>query len=285
MNTREVISWAVCGTIAVGLLGFVLLGGGEDSSGGEAEAARAEIAGMLSRTLTESDPAQCTEDFTAQFLRQSFGDDDELERCIRRNRQDEDPNAERVQVDRVTISGATAQAVIKAIGGGMDGSVITVEVVHDFGRWKLDRMVDLQIDRAKFDRVLEERALENGFSPNETRCYVEAFARAVSDEELERLEISGEEPDFGGIGISCIRKATLTRQIGEEISQSMEADDTPRPVIDCVVDRITHGLSGAQLRALVAVRDNGRLGSLLRAAASACGRDYSSGLLPHNGRS
>jgi hypothetical protein len=285
MNPREIVSWAACGTIVAVLIGLVLFSGGGDPADDESEAAETAIKQMLSRTLTESDPAQCTEDFTPQFLRQNFGDGDELERCIRVNSQDEDPSAERVQVDRVTITGATAEAVIEASGGGMDGSIITVEVVHDFDRWKLDRMVDVQIDRAKFDRVIEERALENGLSPDETRCYVAAFARAVSDEELERLSISGEDPDFNGIGINCISKATLVRQIGEEISQSMEGDDIPQPVIDCVVHRLTHGLSGAQLRALVATRGNGRFGALSRAAGFACGRDYSNGLLPRSGRS
>jgi hypothetical protein len=291
MSTRDVISWALCGTIAVGLLGFVLLGGDEDSAGGEAEAARTEIERMLSRTFTENDPAQCSEDATSDFLRQGFGGEgeDPLEECRRENTEDEEPDAESVQIDSVIVDGATARAVFTASGGGLDGSVVTVELVHDFDRWKLDRMTDIQIDRARFDAALrEDAANDEGTTAREADCFVAALGR-YDTSALERLTLQGPEGNtaFRRLALSCLSPARMVRVFTKGLREKMDAGDIPEPAVDCITDSVVRSLGVKGIRELAAAGQSAipSFAPQLDAALFACMDAYRSGLLGKAGRS
>jgi hypothetical protein len=291
MGTREVISWAVCGTTAVVLVGFVLLGG-KDSSGGGEEAARAEIERMLSRTFTETDPAQCTEDATPEFLRQNFGGEgeDPLEECRRESTDDKDTSADSVQIDSVTVDGAIARAVFTASGGGLDGSVVTVEMVHDFDRWKLDRMTDIEIDRPRFDAALREVTVnDEGITAREADCYVAALGRTYDTPALERLTLQGPEGNtvFRQLALSCLSTATVVGQFTKGLRERMAADGIPTPAVECIADSVVRSLGVKGIRELTA-RGASAFPSIepqLRAAVLTCLDAYRSGLLGKTGRS
>jgi hypothetical protein len=116
--SREGLTWIVCGAIALVLIGLVLFGGGGGSAGNqsavsphataasaaaERPADRSAIEQLLTRTLTQNDPKQCTQDMTPSFLRQSFGSEKgTLDRCHRANTPQSAAAAKSVAVESIT---------------------------------------------------------------------------------------------------------------------------------------------------------------------------------------
>jgi hypothetical protein len=291
VGSREAISWIVCGTIAAVLVGLVLFGGGGADSGGSGGGAdaTAEIKQMLTRTMTENDPQQCTHDMTPAFLEQSFGRDEDNtapENCREENTDDEPPSARSVAFQSVTVQGSTAEAVVAIEGGNMDGSRVTVRLVSDAGRWKLDRLADLQIDRARVDQAYVREMEESGLSRAEARCVVAELHREFSDAEIERAAVSGEDDlATDQVGLECVSRSTLVAMFQKGIVAGAESRGMPSSVADCVAQRFTSGLSDAELRAFVRGHRTQRQAAELRAVLAACATAYRSGALPQVGSS
>jgi hypothetical protein len=249
---------------------------------------RSAIEQMLQRTFTENDPAQCTEDMTPAIVEQSFGGHEgttAMQRCVEKNKTEEEAAAKSVVIKSVVLNGLTARAVVVAHGGSMDGSQMTVNLVAQGGRWKLDHLADIQIDRAKVDRMYVREMQVAGMTPGESRCLVRAFDREFSDAELERASLSGvDNLETEGVGLGCLSRATLVRMFEKGIAAGVQSRGIPAPVGDCIAFRFTHGMSIAELRAFVkAGQGTPAQSERVRAVAAACAADYRNGVLPQSG--
>jgi hypothetical protein len=279
MVSREAISWLVCGAIAVVLVGLLLFGGGGVTSGGGEPAAhqtagstpvtapagtplgpadRPVVEQMLTRTFTQNDPKQCTQDMTSSFLRHSFGSEKgTLDRCRRSNTPQSAPSAKSVAVESITATSGGATAVIKASSdNSMDGSVLTLRLVRQSGHWKLDQIVDIQIDRTLLDQHLREQLGAQGYLPSETSCATAKFDRTISDEDIERDAIVGGSSSSSSTveadAVSCLSRPTLLRELSQEFTAVLNSRGLPASITRCVVDHLTHGVPTSRLRHLLA---------------------------------
>jgi hypothetical protein len=236
---------------------------------------------MLTRTFTENDPKQCTQNMTRAFLRHSFGSSaGTLDRCHRTNTPQSETNAKSVTVESLTATGSSAIAVIRLSGGQSDGTTSTYKVVNEDGHWKLDQLTDVQIDRARLDQTLTNELGQHGYLPAETTCAMAKYDQAVSDEDIERSAVVGDPTslDVGRYAASCLSRPTLLRQLSEEFTAALALRGITGPVVRCVVDRITHGVPTVRLRHLLAAGEQGTNGWLKLGyeAALACDRSGSS---------
>jgi hypothetical protein len=293
----KVVSWLACVAIAAVLIWFAVWsgGGGGGSQAGPTlagqpappanPAAAAPVADqsslvdMLRRTSTENDPKQCTNDLTHAFLVQRFGPSKgALDRCRRSNTPQAQRSADSIAVEGLTATGSSAIAVIRLAGGYADGSVLTYRVVNQGGRWKLDRLSDIQIDRAAYDLRVKNQLGAEGYLPSETTCALTKFDQTVSDADIERSAILGDYSSIaiGGLAASCLSRATLLRELGEGITASLHIHGLRGPVVNCVVERMTHGVPTVRLRHLLAAGPRGAEGWArisYEAAASCLGND------------
>lgn len=169
---------AIC-CLALTLLALAACGGSDD----EQRAVRAAI-----RTaLTSTSPAACTRSYTRGFLDQgSFGLRPLADDYARFCRANIDALAARaVAVSDVSVDGARARARFTADGGAYAVRAATVELRKDGGRWRLDRLTALTLDRARFARQ-QARAtrLADGVSRRQSQCVIRRLGR-VSDAGLE----------------------------------------------------------------------------------------------------
>jgi hypothetical protein len=278
--SREHISWIVCGAIALMLVGLVLFGGGGGGTNGVSGPSASQTAGsapvpassgtavaaadrpvieqMLTRTFTQNDPKQCTQDVTPAFLRQSFGSEKgTLDRCRRSNTPQQEPAAKSIAVESVTATIPGATAVFRASSdNSMDGSVLTVHVVREGGRWKLEQLVDVQIDRTLLDKHVRDQLGASGYLPAETSCAMAKFDRTVSDQDIERdAVVGGPSPSTGTVeadAVSCLSRPTLLRELSQEFTAVLDDRGLPPRITRCVVDHITHGVPTSRLRNLLA---------------------------------
>jgi hypothetical protein len=292
VGSREAVSWLVCGAIALVLVGLVLLGGeggtATNVNGGSSseDQAGTEIEGLLTRFFTVNDPAQCTDDVTPALLRQNFPGPDPLQSCQRVNTDDQDTFTESVQVDDVAVQGPTARASIRLSGGQLDGSKVTVSLIETSGRWQVDRLAVAQLDRAGFDRAVRSQILKGGATPSEADCFVGTLDRNVSDQELSRAILNASARSRLTAGWGCISRATLLRELDAAIAQRTQSENVPSAVVQCIVDRLTQGMSDSQLRAFLrAGGGNVQQATQVRAIAAACAQDYANGVLPQSGTS
>ncbi len=271
MDSR-VLSWVVCAVIA-GVVAWLALwshggnGAGVDGPpppgqpGGGAQVADQEgLREMLSRTFTQNDPKQCTQNLTRAFLRHSFGSSaGTLDRCHRVNTPQSETNAQSVTIESISATGSSAIAVIKANGGRSDGTVSTFRVVHEGGHWKLDQLTHVQIDRARLDQTLRNDLGEHGYLPAETSCAMDKYDQAVSNADIERSAIVGDPSamDVGQYAASCLSRPTLLRVLGQDIETALAVRGFPGPITRCVVERITRGVPTGSLRHLLAAGERG----------------------------
>ena len=274
MDSR-LISWAICAAIAGVIVWF---GFWVNTGPASHSAAEAQIRAMLTRSLTENDPVQCTQDMTPAFRRRQFGDGsaNPLAKCRDENTDGTNSLAKEVQFESVSVQGATAHAVIEVSGSSLDGSVLGMDLVLDGSRWKVDRLASIQIDRPRMDGAIEQEASVKGITSAQAPCLVDALDRTYSDAQLEQTLLAGGKPDTGSAAYGCMGRATLLRSFEKGVVHSLSSRDVPRPVSECIFHRLTDGLSLAQLRNLVrgAAAHSFRLGDQARGAALICAAAY-----------
>ena len=234
----------------------------------------------MTETLTTNDPAQCDAALTRRFVEDSFGErgSEALEVCREENADAKTTFADEVNITEVDVDGAEAQVTVEVTGGDSDGQVVTFDLVHDMGQWKLDRFAEVQIDRPRFERAYAATAVAEGMSDREARCLVGRLRRYTT-EELERAMVAPAGPDLPDPRVLCLSRGTILTELEKGIREGGEG--LPEPVVDCIVARITEGLSVAQLRALTAAGDaeSNRMSALGAAAGKACAREYRAGVL------
>jgi hypothetical protein len=268
------LSWLITGGIAIFLvwLAFSLTSGGSQPSatpatpanspgapppaGAAPVADRSAIDDLLTRTFTQNDPSQCTRDLTRAYLRQNFGSEKgTLDRCRRRNTPQSPKGAKSIEVQSVSGGGSSATAVLRLTSDNtLDGSTMTLSLAHEDGRWKLNKLLDVQIDRARFDQHLRDELGSHGYLPAETSCAVSKLDRTVSDAEIESdvITASSSYEYVQSAAVSCLSRPTLIRELRREFNAVLSSRGFPSSVTRCVVDKLTRGLPIARLRHLLA---------------------------------
>jgi hypothetical protein len=138
--------------------------GGDDSPDEDTAAAEQEITTALETIFTTSDPAQCTELTTTNALRQAnpdAADDSELVKACKTNLH---PTAEAdsLEIEDVTVDGATATATVTPDGGAFAGGTATIALVDD-GGWKVDEFTAIDLyDRDQFIAQLNKSLSADG---------------------------------------------------------------------------------------------------------------------------
>jgi hypothetical protein len=266
--SREKISWVICGAVALVLLGFLFLGesgdkgqqggapGAPPPAGAAQTAAHSTIGDLLNRTFTQNDPKACTRDLTAAYLHQTFGSEKgALDRCRRSNTPQAPKGAKSIEIQSVSTSGASGTAVLRQSSANtLDGSVVTLRLRRQGGRWKLDQLANVQIDRARFDQHLRHDLGARGYLPAETSCAVAKLDRSVGSDQIERDLVIGESSYeyIYSTAVSCLGRSTLLRELGEGMRDALASRGVSTQVTRCVVGRLTHGVPIVRLRHLIA---------------------------------
>jgi hypothetical protein len=189
-------------TLALGL-GLVACGGG----GGESN--EDEIVSVIEISVKSNDPATCKRLSTQRFMEQteSAKGAKAVKSCEEEAEETEnDPKS--VAVSNVEVDGEGATADVAFNGGNFDGQTLSVALVEDGGKWKLDEIKGFARLDQKHLADSVEKALESGkepLDPQTTSCVGEALSEQ-SQPELEKVLFGGSRLPLVGIVEGCQRE-------------------------------------------------------------------------------
>jgi hypothetical protein len=248
------------------------------SEGDPPEDQQSQVRDVVTDVLTTNDPEHCGTVLTSRLMEQSFGSNSTVNECRYQNRSAKDTSAHEVSFEHIDVHGKSARATVAISGGYDDGSKVTLELIRDGDQWEVDYLADIEIDRNRFDQSVRTQAAAEGYTSREADCFVGRLGHLHTTKELERELVKGNYRGFAAAEALCLSRATLFRELRDAMLES-PPKDLPEPIVDCVVQRITEGLSITQLRAVIAEDDRARLQSIGATAGKACAKDYQSGLL------
>lgn len=183
------------------LLGLTACGGGEEDR--EVEA----ISTAIAAAITGGERSKCTELMTGAFVDQGASGRGAaaLRECEERAIDGGD-DPDEVRVSGVAVdAGQAASAEVAFVGGGFDGQALSVELVRENGRWKLDRFASFaSYDPAALARTVEGRfrAASGNVTPAQVACIGDGI-RDASQAEAEELLLSGDSGKFVEFAETC----------------------------------------------------------------------------------
>jgi hypothetical protein len=186
------------------VIGLGGCGGSEDET--TAEGDTAAVSEAIEGFATNADPTACQDVATEHFLRQTeFSSIHEaVERCQEEAHQKfDDPSS--IDVLQVEVDGSSATADVAFEGGSYDGQTLSVELVKEGGRWKMDSLTGFaEFDKDKLMTAFEEGLKRVGGARAEplVRCYGDAI-RALPDDEAEEVMLSGSQKQLLALWRHC----------------------------------------------------------------------------------
>jgi hypothetical protein len=103
----------------------------EKLSADQESAARA----VVTRTGTANDPSQCTDDYTAAFVKAQWGSVSACQKAQKKG----SPPLDGVDIKTlVGVDSIYADATVLAHGGSQDGQTLDVSLIYEDGSWKVD---------------------------------------------------------------------------------------------------------------------------------------------------
>lgn len=172
---------------------------------GSSDNDESQIEDVVVTSATSTDPADCKELATQQFIEQTTQSEgsEAIETCEEEATNDE--GADKATVSNVEVDGSNASADVALSGGGFDGQKVEVTLVKEDDQWKLDEIAGF----AKFDEAKVIETLEKGFAEPSSEvskglasCIVESFEEAPQAE-FEDALISGSTKGFEEIAGDC----------------------------------------------------------------------------------
>jgi Protein of unknown function (DUF2510) len=164
-NKLPLIIGAVVGVIAIGVIAFLLLSGGDDKPTEEET-----VKDTAEEIATTNDKSACTELATKEFLQKISGESGAaaVEECEDSTTEPFGDSAEIAEPD-ITGNKATVEATLD--GGQLDGETIEMSLVKEGEDWKLDELVrnDL-IEGSKAEQTVENTVLNFGSSEGPKAC-------------------------------------------------------------------------------------------------------------------
>jgi hypothetical protein len=175
-------------------------GGGSDDEG--------KIEEAIETSATSSDPSNCTEIETLNFVEQStdVSGKGAVKACEeeQEGEEGEEGKAESVAVSNVEVDGSKATAQAAITGGSLDSQAVNLSLVEEDGSWKLDEITGFaKLDIGALAKVFGEQLEKSGeLEPQQTSCIVEGLEEA-SEAEVEELVLEGSSSSFEEVAEGC----------------------------------------------------------------------------------
>ena len=184
---------------------LLVLGLGLAACGGS-ESDEDKVIDVIEKSAESNDPADCERLATQNFLEQvELSQGAEAVKSCEENTEDDDEEAERVEVSNVKVDGSTATAKVAITGGSFDGQTAEMQVVEEDGDWKVDEITEFVVfDQEKLADSLE-KGLTEGKDPLEAQL-AECFAgvmREVPEAKAEEIILGGSEEPITEIFEGC----------------------------------------------------------------------------------
>jgi len=156
--------------------------------GGGGSGAEDEITEVIEKAMTTSDPANCTERATLNFVEQNSQEEGQaaLKACKEEAESGEE-TAKGVKVSNVSVNGEKATADALFEGGSLGSQALELALVEEEGKWKLDHI--------------------EGFAEYDAQALGDAFEKSFEEEEEEESELSKEQASCIAKGVSKLSQA------------------------------------------------------------------------------
>jgi len=239
--------------------------GGDGGSGGRAGDDANEIAAVVEKALTTSDPdVKCAEVVTTGFVSTVYGD---LAACKEAEAPDEsdDEKPTGSSTSRVKVRGEAATATVTVQGGDTAGSTGTLEFEKEDGAWKVSAL-GVDFLRSQLEKSLANSEDDSPFADAAVRSCVGKDLGALDDEEFRTIAYAGiakkPTPRFVEIVTACAQKASpdpgdngrgdgdaegaqslLRRQFESGIREAARKDGATDAQIACVVRKLRRTIS------------------------------------------
>jgi len=152
-----------------------------------------KITETIETAATTSDPSNCTELETLNFVEQNTKEKGKaaIKSCEEEDKEGNE-QAEEANVSNVSVNGSKATAEVAFEGGPLGSQTLEVALVEEGGNWKLDQIEGF----AKYDGAALGEAFEKGFeeepeglNQEQATCIAEGIAKS-SKAEAEELFFS-----------------------------------------------------------------------------------------------
>jgi ABC-type glycerol-3-phosphate transport system substrate-binding protein len=173
---------------------------------GSSESDEDKVADVIETSITTNDPANCTTLETQTFVEQ--GADESGKAAVKdceEEAEDDEEQAESVEVTEVEVDGEDATANAAITGGGFDGQTLSVALVKDGDQWKLDEVTGIvKLDNAALVKTLEKQFEDPEIKLSEAaiECIL-GVAEEADTEEVEELLLSGSSEVFVELAEVC----------------------------------------------------------------------------------
>ena len=237
----------------------VLLAGCGGSSEGESGGSAADVRRDVAKALTTADREICD---LHRYATQRFVDQDSfsIPELVEVNadgcRSDVKAfAADAVTLSRVNVDGDRATARLQAQGGALGYGVLDVDLVRD-GRWKLDRITAVDLDRRKFDELQKRfTGIDDDPLPASVVACTERRIARRSDAEIERAVVRADSTLVSDLVLVCVVRPQLRRAL-------------PLDITSCVVRQLRR--ADDELLRILLREDEDASQKLFREAAEAC---------------
>ena len=225
-----------------------------DSNSGEEAAVRQ----LVITAMTTSDPADCTRLYTQAFLEQITGKtgSEAVEECS--DDSDDDSVADSVNIKSLVSTGSGYQAVVDIEGGDMAGSLFTMTITRGSGTWRIDRLVDVDLDMDQQAKIAGDELREEGFGSADVECFV-GVVKKSDEAAYEQALLEGRSSEYAqtilASAVDCMSADALREQVIDGIRRSTPPD-IPAPIVECVVDQL-NSMSDAQIHELLKTGEDG----------------------------
>jgi hypothetical protein len=171
---------------------------------GDDDSEEDEVAEVVEEASTSTDPADCTELLTQDFVEQT-----EFQRgagAVEACEEDAaETAADSVDVAEVEVDGDTATATAAITDrGSFGGQTVEISLAREDDQWKLDRIESfVEFDRQAFLSGLERESVKNGeLTKGQARCFTRALGQGT-DAELEEVFLSGDSTVLAQLLNAC----------------------------------------------------------------------------------
>ena len=208
------------------------------------------VRNVVTRSMTSDAEADCTRFHTQTLLEQITGEvgPEAVAKC--RAESDGVPPAAAVTFQSVEQQGPGYRVRFSIKGGEMGRTAFSLNVARSGGTWKLDRLLDIELDLRSQIPPARDLFAREGFTPADADCFVETML-AIGEQPYERAYVEGGIDDLndrvGRRAIDCLSAVTLRRQFTKAFQ---EIPDVPAAVLECMMGHVD-AMSDAELRELI----------------------------------
>ncbi len=184
---------------------FLVLAFALSACGGGGESSEDKIKSTIETSATSTDPAVCKETETLHFMEETTSSSGkQAEKECEEHAESGENNPKSVSVGEVEVEGEKATANAEFEGGSFDGQTLTLALVEEGGKWKVDELTGfVNFDPAPIIKALAEQLEgESSIPARVTSCIVEGV-KGLPAAKLEQLVISNESQPIVELAEGC----------------------------------------------------------------------------------